>query len=126
MDQIIEWNNKLLNAPAGVIVGLVCIALGYVGKMTKPFPNRFIPAAVMACGSILFTLLTWQKGIDVPTVTRNACIGFFIGFVSWLVHRLIIKRFEQKLGLFVGDSFNTAEIVNPNPKPKDPDENKTQ
>lgn len=114
MEKLVELNDKLMGAPAGVLVFFMCISIGYVWKMVAILPNRFIPALVMFNGAVLFLLLSWKTSVGVASGTRNFVIGFIIGFVSWLAHKLVLKRIEQKLGLFA--TGGTEPITKEPPK----------
>lgn len=99
----IRWSEGLYNAPAAVLVFLFCIASGYVWRAIKVFPNRYTPLAVMVAGAILLTGMDWVSKPTAPAVIRSASIGFIIGFLAWLLHRLLIKRVEDWLGSKLGD-----------------------
>jgi len=100
MQTLIDWNEKLIGAPSGVLVFLLCIAVGYSWKAIRVLPNRFIPVLVMFAGAVAFPLLNWQHGDGHQSFVRHSALGFIIGFVAWLAHNQVIKRIEEKLGLF--------------------------
>lgn len=104
LDDAIRWSESLSNAPAAVLVFLMCIASGYVWKAIHIFPNRFTPLVVMFVGSFLLMGLTWAVDAAAPHVLRNACVGFIIGFAAWLAHRLILKRIEDRFGKVTDDT----------------------
>lgn len=92
-----------MNAPAAVLVLLVCISVGYVLKVVRAFPNRYIPLFVMFTGAAFLMLLTFVKGSEIPVLTRNFAVGFFLGFVAWIIHRGLLKKLEEKWGWFKTD-----------------------
>jgi hypothetical protein len=96
--KLIEWNDQLAGCPSGVLVFFACIAFGYVWKMIQVLPNKFIPVVVMITGAVLNPLL--QGKLDsVATISRIALLGFIIGFLAWLFHRLLLKKLEDKFGV---------------------------
>ena len=115
-ETLVEWDAKLAGAPSGLLVFALCIAAGYAWKSVKLLPNRVIPLVVMLTGAILHPILS---GGD---VARTAVIGFVIGFLAWLFHRLILKRIEDRLGVKLTED-ETDFIAKPptdNYDPKNP------
>lgn len=103
MEKLIEYNERLMGLPAGVIIFFACLAAGYGIKSSRRISNDWIPTVVMLTGTVLFMLVAPSKDPDIPYriwLTKNAVFGFIIGFSSWMSHKLIIKRIENKLGLF--------------------------
>lgn len=115
LDEAIRWSESLSNAPAAVLVFLMCIASGYVWRAIKIFPNKYTPLVVMIVGAMLLMGLTWVGTAPVPVVMKNFCVGFIIGFLAWLFHRLLIKRLEDWLGTKLTDDTEFVE----KPKPKE-------
>lgn len=111
-DTLIKWNDSLAGAPSGLLVFALCIAVGYVWKIIRVLPNRFIPLVVMLTGSVLHSLLTMVADQPAPVWVRSAVVGFIIGFLAWLFHHLLLKRLEDKFGakLDEGDSNPTAFV----------------
>ncbi len=48
----------------------------------------------MVMGAILHPVLT-----PGPQVARAAVIGFVIGFLAWVFHKLVLKRVEDRFGV---------------------------
>ena len=100
MDTIIDLNDKLMGAPAGVLVIFLAIALGYLLKGIRVFDNRFIPLAVVIASTIFFMLLSPTRDVVTPLriwLTRNFIIGFILGFVAWALHKLVLQHIEDKI-----------------------------
>lgn len=104
LDDAIRWSESLSNAPAAVLVFIMCIASGYVWRAIRVFPNRFTPLVVMLAGAFLLMGLTWVSHSTAPVIMRNACVGFIIGFAAWVAHRLVIKRIEDRFGKITDDT----------------------
>lgn len=94
-DVIVQWDKNLSGAPSGLLVFILCIAVGYVWKVIRVLPNRFIPLLVMLTGAGLHAALQPSPN---PSIVRAAVVGFIIGFLAWLFHRLLLKKLEDKLG----------------------------
>jgi len=99
MNELIELNAKLLDLPAGVLVALFSITIGYVLKSAQFFPNNRIPVVVVVIASIMFPILQFcayaAKGdYDLWLwVPKNFVVGAIIGFIAWAFHAQILKRF---------------------------------
>lgn len=93
MNTLLELNDKLMNAPAGVLVMLFAVALGYILKVSAFFPNNRIPLAVVIAAAIVFPVLLYSVDKAGANVPRNAILGFIIGFIAWTFHAQILKRF---------------------------------
>jgi hypothetical protein len=93
METLIKINEQLLNAPSGVLVMAFAIAIGYVCKVVSFFPNNRIPLVVVSSCSVAFPLLTYCAETDASDIPRNFIIGFVLGFIAWLFHAQILKRF---------------------------------
>jgi hypothetical protein len=103
MDQLLQLNDKLMGLPAGVLVFGACIALGYAIKMTERIHNTAIPLVVMLAGVVLFALMAPTKlETEVLRIwlVKNVCVGWIIGFGAWMAHKLVLKKIEDKLGMF--------------------------
>ena len=106
LESLAETLNKLGGAPASILVLFACVIAGYVLRCVRRFPNEAIPVAVILVGGLIypfvaddnndFTLRVW--------VIRNSIIGLTIGFIAWTVHNKILKKVEERLGLFCDDS----------------------
>ena len=99
MNTLIQINDSLAHAPAGVVAMLFSIALGYVLKMAQFFNNRFIPAVVIPLTALLYAGLQICADLlaDRPSpglyFLFNFMLGFVYGFVAWLFHAQLLKRF---------------------------------
>lgn len=106
-DTVIKINEHLAGAPAGILVFLLCIALGYVWKNMHFLPNRFIPGIVMLFGAVANPLLYWPA--NAKDAVRLTVVGLIIGFIAWLFHRLVLKKIEEKFGIKLEDNTEFFE-----------------
>ena len=100
MNKLIEWNNELNGAPAGLLVVFISICIGYLLRGIRVFENRFIPLAVVIASTTLFMLLSPTRDAETPLriwLTRNFIIGFILGFAAWASHKLILQHIEDKV-----------------------------
>ena len=123
MNTLIEFNDKLMGAPSGVLVFLFCIGIGYGLKMLKKFPNDGIPVAVMLVGCIAFAVLApSDPKVELRIwIGRSVIIGWVIGTAAWLFHKFVLKHAERWLVDKIVSkfpSFDTQQFT----KPKEPKE----
>jgi hypothetical protein len=86
--------------PASILLMAVLCVVGMMLKHLSPFPNRFIPAVVIAIGAFANAFLGDVGSVDPAQrhpVAVLAMQGFLLGFGAWAVHRLVIQRFEKFL-----------------------------
>jgi hypothetical protein len=113
LDTITRWVESINNAPSAVLTLLLCIAAGYLWKSIKVLPNKFIPAVVMVVGGAALMALQWKTTEHL----RAFVVGFFIGFVAWLIHNQVIKRIAKRFGLDSGDDEDD-DLSKPTVKPE--------
>jgi len=98
MNTLLQLNDTLAHAPAGVIAMLFAIALGYMLKATALFPNNRIPLIVLPVTAVLFALIQFcadklaGKQHAALYLLINFMIGFIFGFIAWILHAQILKR----------------------------------
>ena len=92
MNTLLKINDQLLNAPAGVLVILFAIALGYILKISAFFPNNRIPLAVVLACAVVFPVLLFAVDKAEANIPRNIILGFILGFIAWTFHAQILKR----------------------------------
>lgn len=111
--------SKLYGLPGGVLVLLSCIAVGYVLRLWKWFPDKAIPVVAIIWGPIFNTLLADPKSDDLPLrvwICKNVLVGLLIGVIAWVVHNKVIARFEDKIP-FLGKQLAKMDEQ---PKPTEP------
>lgn len=123
LDRLVDLLHQLYGLPADLLVGLLCIVVGYVLRLIKSFPNNAIPLCCVILGAVFLpiieepcpagtTLIAWR--------VRNVIIGMIIGCAAWLFHRLVLKRVEDKFpwlkNLLEPDAPQDTEV----PPPKTP------
>lgn len=128
--KLVEWNDKLMGLPSGVLVFLGCIAVGYLLRSIKRFPNDGIPLTVVLIGCILFMLVAPdQIGVTRRIwLTKNFLFGLIIGLSSWMIHKIVLSKVEDRLELIgkLPESLrtktgNTDMYVKPPIEPKSED-----
>lgn len=101
LTQLVDYLQRLYGAPAIVLVFFSCIVMGYCLRAFKRFPNDGIPVAVILWGGIVFSLIAPKTDIPLRVwIGRNVLIGLIAGYVAWLIHNRLIKKAEERLGLF--------------------------
>lgn len=94
----------LYAAPSWLLLALVVNVIGLLLKSQGWIPNKRIPLICVAIGAILFPFVGSVDGITpaprYPMVTL-AEMGMIISLGAWLLHGLLLKRFEKFLPAWV-------------------------
>ena len=99
MNYLIELNSQLMNLPAGIIVALFAISIGYILKLAAFFPNNRIPFVIVIFTMVAFPIVQLCADLmaNVPHsllhIPLNVLIGVIIGFLAWTFHAQILKRY---------------------------------
>lgn len=118
LETIIAYLNRLYGLPAVVLVAISCIVWGYALKFIKRFPNESIPLAVLGWGAFWLPLLSeYTPGQMRLQIIRNIFIGLISAFLAWMLHDKVLKKIEDKLGLFADDSQPPPQNPAPAPPP---------
>jgi hypothetical protein len=115
LDALVDPLQKLYGAPAFVLVVVACIAAGYAMRCWRRFPNEAIPACVILLGGVLMPMIA-DANNDLTLrvwLVRNAVFGIGVGFISWLLHRFVLSKIEDRLGLFSDKIPPTTETIKP-------------
>lgn len=128
MNTLLQINESLAHAPAGVIAMLFAIAFGYVLKASALFPNNRIPIVVVPTTASFYALIQLcadmieQKPHAWLYFVFNFVLGFVYGAIAWLLHAQILRRFlDPKLFNDDGSTkfFNKSDVAPPADKPSD-------
>ena len=99
MNTIVQINDTLAHAPAGVVAMLFAIAFGYVLKSSSFFPNNRIPAVVVPTTALMYALIQLCADMieNKPKAGYyfifNFMLGFVYGAIAWLLHAQLLRRF---------------------------------
>lgn len=92
--------DSFMGLPGFVLVGIVCLVIGYCLRAIKRFPNEAIPLTCILVGGIMNVLM---RG-DAPTgmrhrvwICQNLALGVVVGFIVWRLHAKILKKLESKV-----------------------------
>lgn len=110
----------LYGAPAWMLLALVINVLGLVLKWSA-IPNKRIPIICVLAGGLLFPFVGSVDGITPPPrypMVTLAEMGMIISLGAWLLHGLLLKRFEKFLPAWVleDDATTTQPPTDPDPK----------
>ena len=98
IDSWLSWLDKLQGLSAVALVMLGCLAIGYILRFIKSFPNTAIPLVVVISGAVGMMLMATGRATTMPThvwVVRNFMVGLIVGALSWAVHYLALSRLEN-------------------------------
>jgi hypothetical protein len=100
LDPLLAWLDKLQGLPAAGLAMVSCLAVGYILRYVKFFPNDGIPVAVTFWGAIAMMFLADPRATTMAPhvwIVRNFCIGLVLGAGSWLLHYYFIWKAEEWL-----------------------------
>ena len=107
--QIVEVLSRLYGLPSYAVVFISCLAVGYVLKLSKKFPNDAIPVVAILWGAAFLPLIADPAADATPWriwFGKNFLIGLVIGALAWAFHNKILSRFEDKIP-FLGPRIAT-------------------
>ena len=107
--------SQMQQQPMAVLLIPVLIVFGAMLKTVPRFPNRMIPTCVILVGGAVNTAFgsVANPGALDPNTNLNFVLfvhGFLIGTGAWMVHALVLKRFEKYVPFLAGRSGDTQEI----------------
>jgi hypothetical protein len=129
LNKLVQLNDKLMNAPGGVLIIIMVAAVGLALRKWHRFPNNIVPLIQIAIGFIVwlgFALGHFPEETGfrkvMPWFSTNICIGLILPTISWAATTNIIKFVEKKYGIKIDDAtqFNTmSDLQKPTEQPKD-------
>lgn len=125
MEKLINVNDQLMNAPAGVLVMFFTFMIGLAMKKSNKIPNNLIPISLMCFGCVIWLMCAMTKfptgGFRewLPWLGVNICLGFTFPGLTWMLHRLVIKNLMKRFGI----DDNTVFLENPAKKEQTKDSN---
>lgn len=106
--------------PVALLIIAVLIVAGSSLKIIGFFPNRFIPISVIALGGIGNGFLGDISSVSSQQRHPLAVLvlqGIMLGFVAWILHASLLKRFEKFIPFLGGRSGDTVIIGKDDIKP---------
>lgn len=76
-----------------------CWIFGYIIRKIPQINNKFIPLICPFLGMVIYPLLANTESVsgDVKNpIIGLFIIGFALGFISWAVHKALLKGLEEK------------------------------
>lgn len=98
--------------PVAILIIAVLIVLGGALKVVSAFPNKYIPIAVLLCGSLGNAMLGDLESVKAARhpLAVLALQGFIFGFAAWTLHHFLLRRFEKFIPLLAGKTGDTQII----------------
>jgi hypothetical protein len=101
LDQVVDLLDRLNGLPAIALVLISCLALGYVLRLVRRFPNDAIPLAVILWGMAAMPLLSDFRTSGIQSLriwlVRNVVLGLVVGFAAWAIHNRLLSAVEDWL-----------------------------
>lgn len=123
LDQAAKALNQLYGLPAGLLVLVSCIVVGYVLRLVKRFPNDGIPVVVILWGGAFLPLLADIES-EMPWrvwFVKNLLVGLTIGLAAWLLHNKVISKIEDRFAMLFPGAVGTprpTQITETTPTPE--------
>lgn len=100
VSQVEKWPMSL-----ALVIAMSCVGIAL--KRMEAFPNKFIPAVLMLCSTVLYALIGQEGSINpdvrYPSI-RLGIYGLILGMVSWLSMGLIWRYVIDKVPGAKGDT----------------------
>jgi hypothetical protein len=96
--------------PANLII-VGGIALGYVLRIIKKFPNDYIPLTCFLFTFFLYPLISFVPLQPVRKYAIDGTLAIIFWLSGWIAHRMILRPIEKKLFKNGIDSGDTATYI---------------
>lgn len=124
LNDLLTGLDKIQGLSAVALVCFGCVVVGYVLRFIKSFPNDGIPVVVILFGAVAMLALADPRASAMPAriwTVRNLFVGLIIGFVAWMLHKIVLSRIEDYIAKrFPGASDTTFFTRKPSDKPDEP------
>ena len=103
VEQVHTW-------PVSVALFMSLIILGSALQKAEYFPNKTIPLIMLFAGVALNVLV--GDPAQIPPTQRYPMViygmwGFIIGFLAWMAHVTVLRKFRKYVPLVNGDTHTT-------------------
>lgn len=107
--------SQMQQQPLAVLLIPVLIVFGAMLKTIPRFPNRMIPTFVILAGGCVNAAFGSVSNPGALDPAANLTFvqflhGFLIGTGAWVLHAVVLKRFERFVPFLAGKSGDTVEI----------------
>ena len=126
LNQLLSVLDKIQGMSAVALVCFSCIVVGYILRFIKSFPNDGIPVAVILWGAVAMLVIADPHPAAVSLriwTARNFMVGIIVGFIAWMLHKVVLGRIEDYIAKRFAGSGNTTLFNKQDPpadKPVDP------
>lgn len=110
LNDLLQWLDKIQGLSAGALVLFSAIVVGYALRFIKAFPNQGIPVVVILWSAVAMLIIADPRATTMPArvwTMRNLLAGLILGLVAWLLHNIVLSRFEDWLASKFPDLGNT-------------------
>ena len=116
LDTAIGVVRQIEQLPVAIAIVVVLVLAGSSLKALALFPNKLIPVAVLALGGIANAFLGNPGSVSPDYRFPEAGLalqGIILGFGAWVLHGLVLKRFEKRIPFLAGKSGDTTPPFKP-------------
>lgn len=124
LNDVLSLLDKVQGLSAVALVCFSCVVVGYVLRFIKQFPNDGIPVAVVLWGMVAMLVIADPHPAAMPMriwTARNLMVGAIVGFIAWMLHKIVLSKIEDYITKRFPGSDNTTFFNKPDPavKPED-------
>ena len=109
--------------PNWLLLMIGCLIVGYICRAVERFPNDAIPVLVVAMSALGNAILCGGDPHEpgfIKWTAKNVLVGIIIGYLTWRLHKHVLKPLEVKFPWLKMLTSQTRFITRKNIEPKKP------
>jgi hypothetical protein len=118
LNNYLTWIDQIQGLPAAALVCFSAIAVGYVLRCIKRFPNEGIPVVVILWAAVAMLFIADPRASTMPMRiwgARNLFVGLALGVIAWIAHKTVLSKLEKFIlgGSFTNNDSDPKKPTNP-------------
>lgn len=94
---IAELATRILSLDPANLIIVGSVALGYVLRIVRFFPNRHIPSACLVFTLVMYPLISHTPGQPARKYAIDLILAIIFWLAGWMTHRILLRPIERKI-----------------------------